>query len=189
MIWMGLCGSLVCPSPIRLAEMKSCRRFPMKGRAQSVSCRKATRSWPSHGVYAYRALVVMAITARLAAKVMLPVVQQIREAARCSQCLNNTAGPFMANYMSSNRSYPSGWICSTPGCSQLAPLASMSFTNSGTGKFKLPDKSIASMDLMNWVVGPDWSWRSSCCSRWMSGRRSSQCRLQGGRTGMVPHLP
>jgi hypothetical protein len=102
----------------------------------------------------------MAIIAVLAA-LLLPAVQQAREAARRSQCLNNIKqiGLAAQNYMSSNRSYPSGWICSNPGCSQLAPAASTFATNSGTGKFKLPDKSIASMDSISWVVGPDWSWQ------------------------------
>lgn len=132
----------------------------MKGRAQSSTCRKANLNDPRTGFTLIELLVVMAIIAVLAA-LLLPAVQSAREAARRSQCLNNVRqiGLAAQNYLSSNRSYPSGWICSAPGCSQVAPAATTWFTNSGSGKFKLPDHSIGSMDPFNWVVGPDWSWQ------------------------------
>lgn len=132
----------------------------MQRRALSHSCRTARSTAPRTGFTLIELLVVMAIIAVLAA-LLLPAVQSAREASRRSTCLNNIRqiGLAAQNYLGSNRSYPSGWICSNPGCNQVAPAATTFFTNSGTGKFKLPDKSIASMDPLNWVVGPDWSWQ------------------------------
>jgi prepilin-type N-terminal cleavage/methylation domain-containing protein len=105
-------------------------------------------------------LVVIAIIAVLAA-LLLPAVQNAREAARRSQCLNNIRqiGLAAQNYLSSNRSFPSGWICSNPGCNLVSPSNNGYATNSGTGKFKAADKSLVNMDPFNWVVGPDWSWQ------------------------------
>ena len=131
-------------------------------------------------------LVVIAIIAVLVA-LLLPAVQQAREAARRSQCLNNMKqiGLAAQNYLSSNRSFPSGWICSNPGCSQVAPAASTWFTNSGIGKFKLPDHSIASMDPLNWVVGPDWSWQQMLLPQMDVGTAALDFRAPkgGGQNG------
>src|SRR5262245_5316898 len=108
----------------------------MKGRAHSCSCRQIRSNDPRTGFTLIELLVVMAIIAVLAA-LLLPAVQSAREAARRSQCLNNIRqiGLAAQNYLSSNRSYPSGWICSTPGCGPVAPSQSTYYTNSGSGKF------------------------------------------------------
>ncbi|MBS0263254.1 MAG: DUF1559 domain-containing protein [Planctomycetes bacterium] len=132
----------------------------MLRRACSKSRRRPQVPADRAGFTLIELLVVMAIIAVLAA-LLLPAVQSAREAARRSQCLNNIKqiGLAAQNYMSSNRSYPPGWICSTPNCNAVAPSATTFFTNSGTGKFRLPDKSIVTMDPINWVVGPDYSWQ------------------------------
>ena len=113
-------------------------------------------------------LVVMAIIAILAA-LLLPAVQAAREAARRSQCLNNIRqiGMAAANYLASNRSYPSGWIgascdsgTSLPGFISMlsgTPLWSTSF---GSGKLKNPDGSILDISTIPPAISNDWGWQA-----------------------------
>jgi prepilin-type N-terminal cleavage/methylation domain-containing protein len=138
----------------------------MKACAHPLSCRRAaSKNLRTGGFTLIELLVVMAIIAVLAA-LLLPAVQSAREAARRSQCLNNIRQINLAaqNYLSSNRSFPSGWIClnlpSPAQCTGITPVLTNLGTNSGQGQFKLPDHSITTLTNVAYPISPEWGWQA-----------------------------
>jgi prepilin-type N-terminal cleavage/methylation domain-containing protein len=123
-------------------------------------------------------LVVMAIIAILIA-LLLPAVQQAREAARRTQCLNNLhqLAVAMHNYESAHRSFPSGWI-SNPLDYHLEmnfdPMRLLLNYVDRDGNLFDPDwpydvgeepnpprPPAQEMLLVNhWIVGAPWSWHA-----------------------------
>lgn len=106
-------------------------------------------------------LVVISIIVLLVA-LLLPAVQRAREAGNRTQCLNNLKqiGLAAANYVSTQRSFPPGWVCEAGTC-PLAPTLDGSLTvgTLDTQKFRRWDQTMTEIppgtDL---EVSPCWSW-------------------------------
>ena len=109
-------------------------------------------------------LVVIAIIAMLAA-LLLPAVQQAREAGRRAQCINNVKQIVlaMANYESSYRCFPPGYITPAPGTGQQAALPEPA---------QLPtivQQQRTVTTVQNWLMPAEWGWHAFILSQMGQG--------------------
>lgn len=119
-------------------------------------------------------LVVMAIIAILAA-LLLPAIQQAREAARRTQCLNNLKNIGLAaqNYLSAHKIFPSGWICAGPTCvgnnttnccSTTAPSAGSLAVTFAADQRLIKDPITGQVTVISagtqWAISDLWGWHS-----------------------------
>ena len=110
-------------------------------------------------------LVVIAIIALLAA-LLLPAVQQAREAGRRAQCLNNLKQIVLAmhNYESSFKCFPPGYISGNAGMGETSPLPEPYVANTILVPNPLADSpgpGLPSLTtISNWSMTADWGWQA-----------------------------
>jgi prepilin-type N-terminal cleavage/methylation domain-containing protein len=114
----------------------------MTGRSRMSSHPGGTTVRFNRGFTLIELLVVMAIITILAA-LLLPAVQQSRESARRTQCLNNIKQISIAaqNYLAQHGCYPSGWICTSLDCTSASP-GTVAPTSTITGTISTPNGSV-----------------------------------------------
>ena len=125
-------------------------RVPIRGLLNSNG-KRPSRS----GFTLVELLVTIAIIAALAA-LLLPAVQNAREASRRSSCLNNLKQLVLAcqNYESAHRTLPSGYLAGTNGLTTVSidPPIQLPVSPSGGG-------TLGPL-FTEWYVSDDWSWQA-----------------------------
>ena len=117
-------------------------------------------------------LVVIAIIALLAA-LLLPAVQNAREAGRRAQCINNVRqiGLAMMNYESGYRCFPSGYISPAPGAAQQATLTEPVVLKTRT------NGQNTQTTVTQWVMPAEWGWHGLILSQMGQGTIEVDFRL------------
>lgn len=109
-------------------------------------------------------LVVIAIIALLVSMLM-PAIQRARESARRSSCLNNMRqlGIASHNYLSSHRSFPSGWIepAVDPNNPNPPPLpCDIDITQFFTPPLVINAGTVPPITIQDWTLGAGWGLHS-----------------------------
>ncbi len=145
----------------------------MRSRPCTESPSRITTAGARRGFTLIELLVVIAIIALLIA-LLVPAVQQAREAARRTECLNNMKQLGLAahNYLSSNRCFPSGWICLTGAadCQPAAPAASTTLAVPIVEPQTIESKSMPPYimgppNITNLTISDQWGWHALILSQ------------------------